>query len=130
MKGRDRRLGDLSFLREASTGHRSTLSTCLAGEEVLVGLSIFRAHDYVDDGVDASGQVDEHVACNVQSSQVHFFAQTLDDGDGHVAHDKGHEDDQNHLEKFSVLGRHPTRVAVLHRRTSHGRTPMEGFAHL
>lgn len=49
-----------------------------AGEQVLVGLPILGTHDDVDDGIDASRQVDEDVAHHVDgTSQIHLFAQAL-----------------------------------------------------
>lgn len=41
-----------------------------AHEQVLVGLAIFGAHYNVDDGIDASGQVDQDVSGDVENAMV------------------------------------------------------------
>lgn len=43
---------------------------CPAHEQVLVGLAVFGAHDDIDNGVDASGQVDQDVSGDVENAMV------------------------------------------------------------
>ena len=51
-----------------------------AGQQVLISLAVFGAHNDVDDGIDAGCQVDQDVTHDVDSStEIHLFAQTLDD---------------------------------------------------
>ena len=65
-------------------------------------LAVLGAHDDVDDGIDARGQVDEDVAEDVEGPQVHLGAGALDDRHRQVAHDERHENHQNLHTSFTL----------------------------
>ena len=50
-------------------------------QQIFVGLSVFWAHDYIDDGVYASGQVDKYVSSYVQFVYVNSVLESFADGD-------------------------------------------------
>lgn len=130
-RGVGRALGVLSraaagALARALVGPRLAQSAALrvarpAHEQVLVRLPVLGAHDHVDDGVDAGGQVDAHVAGNVEHAVVEVVAEGLGHGDGQVADDERGEDDEDHLEQLAVLGRHAARLAGAAHDGGHGR---------
>ena len=118
-------LGCSSSLRESAAGQGSAFGVAFAREQVLVGLAVLGAHDHVDDGVDARRQIDQNVADDVEGAQVVILADDLDNGDGHVADDERHENDQDHLQQLAILGCHPARMSFGARRA-----PVEGAADL
>lgn len=78
----------------------------LAHQQVLVRLPVLGAHHHVDDGVDARGQVDEHVRGDVEHVQVVQVVRRFAHGDRQVARDERREYHQDHFQQLFVLGRH------------------------
>lgn len=79
----------------------------LAHQQILVRLPVLRAHDHVNDRIDARGQVYEYVRGDVQHVQVVQLVRRFAYGDRQVARDERREYHENHFQQLFVFRRHP-----------------------
>lgn len=82
----------------------------MAAQQVPVGAPILGAHQHIDQGIDAGGQIDQQIAHYVED--VHIVGTLPDLGHCYrqIADDEPHEYHQNHLQQATILRAHPARI--------------------